>query len=62
MTLTLERGNAYRDAPASLLSTLERRRMHSHAGAWERENAQPSRFWQLRAGTLNLEGFLVAMT
>ena len=46
---TLQRGNAYRDAPASHLecvwqrssvtsfrSTLERRDMHSHAGAWER--------------------------
>ncbi len=41
---TLQRGNAYGDALASriglIYSTLERRSMRSHAGAWEREQTQ----------------------
>jgi len=34
------------------------RRSEKYSLATSCWNAQPSRFWQLRAGTLNLEGFL----
>jgi hypothetical protein len=44
---TRQRGNPYRDAPASHLCERDAgaSKRHSHAGAWEREN-----FWFPRAG------------
>ncbi len=35
------------------------RRSEKQSNETKQRNAQPSRFWQLRAGTLNLEGFLL---